>query len=194
MSEHPEVLIGVTAGIAAYKACTLVSRLVQSGVGVTVMMTREATQLVAPRTFQSLSGRGVLVEMFPALTSESLARQSEAGLAHPHIEPARRADLLAVVPATANILGKAANGIADDLLSTTLLAFDGPVLFAPAMNAIMWKNKAVQRNVAQLREDGHLFVGPAEGHLACGETGAGRMAEPEEIFDAIMAELKRLKG
>ena len=171
-----EVLIGVTAGIAAYKTCTLVSRLVQAGVGVTVMMTEHATQLVGPRTFQSLSGRPVLVDLFEP--------QSRA---IPHVEAAAHAQLFCIAPATANILGKAANGLADDLLSTTILAFEGPVLFAPAMNNHMWQNKAVARNVAQLKADGYHFVGPEEGYLACGSAGLGRMAEPE----TILAEIQR---
>ncbi|MDO4574865.1 MAG: flavoprotein [Planctomycetia bacterium] len=174
-----ELLIGVTAGIAAYKTAALVSRLVRQGHGVSVIMTPEATHLVGPRTFQALTGRPVLVEMF-----------AEGASPIPHIEQARKADLLCVAPATANILGKAANGIADDLLSTTLLAFDGPVLFAPAMNGVMWKNPAVQRNVAQLQNDGYHFVGPVDGPLACGESMPGRMAEPETLASTIEALLQ----
>ena len=168
-----EILIGVTAGIAAYKTCDLVSRLVKAGHGVTVVMTENAAHLVGPRTFQALTGRNVLVQMF------------SEGSAIPHIEPARTADLLCVAPATANFLAKAANGLADDLLSTLYLAFSGPVLLAPAMNSQMWAKPAVQRNMRQLAEDGVQFVGPASGHLACGEDGVGRMAEPAEIFEMI---------
>ena len=168
-----EILIGVTAGIAAYKTCDLVSRLVKAGHGVTVVMTENAAHLVGPRTFQALTGRNVLVQMF---SEES---------AIPHIEPARAADLLCVAPATANFLAKAANGLADDLLSTLYLAFSGPVLLAPAMNSQMWAKPAVQRNVRQLAEDGVQFVGPVSGHLACGEDGVGRMSEPVEIFEKI---------
>jgi len=169
----PEILIGVTAGIAAYKTCDLVSRLVKAGYGVTVVMTENATHLVGPRTFQALTDRSVLTRMF---SEES---------AIPHIEPARKADLLCVAPATANFLAKAANGLADDLLSTLYLAFDGPVLLAPAMNCEMWAKPAVQRNVRRLQEDGVQFVGPTSGHLACGAEGVGRMAEPVEIFEKI---------
>ena len=168
-----EILIGVTGGIAAYKTAELVSRLVQAGAGVTVVMTRSATELVGPRTFQSLTGRPVRVDMF------------EAPEPFPHLEPARKAELFCVAPATANILAKAAHGIADDLVSTLLLAFTGPILFAPAMNVEMWKQPAVQRNIRQLTEDGRLFIGPDAGRLACGDTGAGRMAEPEAIFEKI---------
>ncbi len=169
-----EILIGVTAGIAAYKTCDLVSRLVKAGHGVSVVMTAHAAELVTPRTFQALTGRSVLVEMF-----------TQGGTPIPHIEPARRAELLCVAPATANFLGKAANGIADDLLSTLYLAFSGPVLMAPAMNCEMWSKPAVQRNIRQLLEDGAQIIGPETGHLACGVNGAGRMSEPERIFEKI---------
>lgn len=177
--QNREILIGVTGGIAAYKTASLVSRLVQAGAGVTVVMTESATQLVAPRTFQSLTGRPVRVNMF------------DAPEPFPHLDPARKAELFCIAPATANILAKAACGIADDLLSTLILAFDGPTLFAPAMNVTMWQQPAVQRNVAQLLEDGHQFVGPATGHLACGETGDGRMADVDTIFERIQAMLER---
>jgi phosphopantothenoylcysteine decarboxylase/phosphopantothenate--cysteine ligase len=172
-----ELLIGVTGGIAAYKTAALVSQLVQAGAGVTVIMTRSATRLVAPKTFEALTGRPVRTRVFgPG--------------AHPHIELAEQADLLCVAPATANILAKAAWGLADDLLSTVLLAFDGPVLMAPAMNALMWRKPAVQRNVAQLRGDGIVLIDPEEGYLSCGMTGPGRMAEPEKIFRSIAERLE----
>jgi phosphopantothenoylcysteine decarboxylase len=167
-----ELLIGVTGGIAAYKTAALVSQLVQAGAGVSVVMTRSATRLVGPKTFEALSGRPVGVRIF-------------GGGAHPHIEAAVRAELLCVAPATANILAKAAWGLADDLLSTILLAFDGPVLMAPAMNTTMWQKPAVQRNVAQLRADGVQLIDPEEGRLSCGMYGPGRMAEPDAIFRAI---------
>ena len=172
-----EVLLGVSGGIAAYKAAALASRLVQAGARLTVVMTHAATQLVGPKTFEALSGRPVLTDMFGPGS-------------HPHIEPAQRAELLCVAPATANLLAKAACGLADDLLSTLLLAFDGPVIMAPAMNCHMWAKPAVQRNVAQLRADGVLFVDPKEGYLSCGDRGPGRMAEPEAIFDVILKNLK----
>jgi len=172
-----ELLIGVTGGIAAYKTAALVSQLVQAGAGVTVIMTRSATRLIAPKTFEALTGRPVRTRVFgPG--------------AHPHIELAEQADLLCVAPATANILAKAAWGLADDLLSTVLLAFDGPVLMAPAMNALMWRKPAVQRNVAQLRGDGIVLIDPEEGYLSCGMTGPGRMAEPEKIFRTIAERLE----
>ena len=134
-----ELVIGVTGGIAAYKTATLVSRLVQAGAGVTVVMTHAATELVGPKTFEALTGRPVGVEMF-------------ASSVHPHIEMADRAELMCVAPATANFLAKAASGLADDLLSTTLLSFAGPVVLAPAMNTRMWDKPVTQRNVLQLRK------------------------------------------
>ncbi len=167
-----ELLIGVTGGIAAYKTAALVSRLVQAGAGVSVAMTRSATKLVGPKTFEALTGRPVGVKTFGR------------GV-HPHIELGQSAELLCVAPATANILAKAAIGLADDLLSTLLLAFDGPVLMAPAMNHRMWQKPAVQRNAEQLQADGVVLIDPEEGYLSCGERGAGRMASVETIFGAI---------
>lgn len=175
-----ELVIGVTGGIAAYKTAALVSRLVQAGAGVSVVMTRAATQFVGPTTFAALTGRAVLTEVFSS---------AEYHLGS-HISLADRAQLLCVAPATANFLAKAAHGIADDLLSTLYLAFRGPVLVAPAMNSAMWDQPAVQRNVQQLQQDGVAFVGPEAGWLSCRASGAGRMAEPEAIFAAIAERLK----
>ena len=175
-----ELLIGVTGGIAAYKTASLVSRLVQAGAGVSVVMTRAATKLVGPKTFEALTDRPVRTRMF-----------ATGGGAHPHIELAQQADLLCVAPATANILAKAACGLADDLLSTIMLSFDGPVIVAPAMNDQMWRKLAVQRNVERLRTDGIVLVGPEEGYLSCGTRGVGRMAEPETVFQAIAEQLQR---
>jgi len=172
-----ELLIGVTGGIAAYKTAAMVSQLVQAGARVSVVMTRSATRLVGAKTFEALTGRPVYTKTF--------------GLgAHPHIELAQKAELLCVAPATANILAKAAWGLGDDLLSTVLLAFDGPVVMAPAMNVRMWQKPAVQRNVAQLRADGVTFVDPEEGYLSCGDQGPGRMASPEKIIQAIAQALE----
>jgi phosphopantothenoylcysteine decarboxylase len=171
-----ELLIGVTGGIAAFKTAALVSRLVQAGAGVTVVMTRSAAKLVGPQTFEALTRRPVQLAMF-------------GSGAHPHIELAEGAELLCVAPATANILAKAACGLADDLLSTILLSFDGPVLMAPAMNDKMWAKPAVQRNVAQLRADGVAIIDPEEGYLSCGVYGQGRMVSPEKIFDIIAGKL-----
>ncbi len=135
--KNRELLIGVSGGIAAFKTAALVSQLVQAGAGVSVVMTRSAARLVGPKTFEALTGRPVGTAVF-----------GPGG--HPHIDLARKAELLCVAPATANILAKAAWGLADDLLSTLLLAMDGPIVMAPAMNARMWRKPAVQRNLAQL--------------------------------------------
>ena len=167
------VLLGITGGIAAYKSAALVSRLVQDHHEVTVIMTKSATQLVCPKTFEALSTRPVHTELFVT------------GRADFHISLGRQADLLCVAPASANFLAKAATGIADDLLSTVYLSFVGPVLLAPAMNTAMWEKPVVQRNVKQLLLDGVHFIGPETGHLCCGDTGTGRMSEPEEIFKWI---------
>ncbi len=170
-----ELLIGVTGGIAAYKTAAMVSRLVQAGAGVTVVMTEAATRFVGRTTFEALTGRTVCTSLFD---------HPEYPLGS-HVSLADKAALMCVAPATANFLAKAAQGLADDLLSTLYLAFPGPVLLAPAMNAVMWNQPAVQRNVARLRGDGVHFVDPEEGWLSCRATGAGRMADPQRILDAI---------
>lgn len=174
-----EILLGVSGGVAAYKAAYLTSRLAQAGHGVTVVMTAAARHFVGEATFSALSGRRVLGESFD-LTEHPLG---------PHIELARQADLLAIVPTTADLLAKAAQGHADDLLSTLLLSFKGPVIYAPAMNTEMWDKPAVQRNLALVREDGALIAEPGEGWLSCRQQGAGRMAEPDEIAALIEATL-----
>lgn len=170
-----ELLIGVSGGIAAYKAAELVSRAVQQGAGVTVVLTRSALELVRPATFEALTGRRVHTRVF-ARGGPPLGA---------HIELAQQAELLCVAPATANLLAKAALGLADDLLSTLLLSFEGPTLLAPAMNTAMWEKPAVQRNVAQLRADGRQVIDPESGWLSCRQVGAGRMASPEAILAAI---------
>ncbi len=177
-----EILVGVTGGIAAYKTAALVSDLVQSGVGVTVVMTREATKFVGPATFRALTGRRVATRSF----------ESDDHPLGPHIELARQAELLCVAPATANFLAKAACGLADDLLSTLLLSFTGKVFMAPAMNKEMWAKAAVQRNVAQLVEDGVQMIGPGSGWQSCRDVGTGRMAEAAEIAAAIRSALDHL--
>lgn len=169
-----EVLIGVTGGIAAYKTATLVSRLVSREIGVTVVMTASATRLVAPKTFEALSGRPVRTDVF------------DDAYAHAHIELARKASLFCIAPATANFLGKAASGIADDLLSTLVLSFEGPLVVAPAMNTVMWNKPVVRRNVRLLEDDGATIIPPEEGRLSCGESGPGRMAEPETILRRLL--------
>lgn len=176
-----ETLVCVTGGIAAYKVCTLVSRLAQAGCGVTVAMSRNGQRFVGPTTFQALSGRPVLLSQW---------RGGHAG-AMEHLAPTETADLVIVAPATANCIGKLAGGIADDLISTLLLGAACPVMLAPAMNTRMWQHPAVQRNVAFLRQSGVLLVGPESGWLACREVGAGRMSEPEVLLEAVTKQLQK---
>jgi phosphopantothenoylcysteine decarboxylase len=176
-----EIIVGVTGGIAAYKTASLVSDLVQDGYGVSVVMTRAAHEFVGPATFRALTGRPVSTEMFD--------RQNFP--LGPHIELAQNAELLCIAPATADLMAKAAHGLADDLLSTLLLSFTGPVMLAPAMNSDMWSKAAVQRNLAQLQADGLQIIDPQEGWLSCRQKGVGRMAEPEEIKLAIDAALSK---
>jgi len=175
-----EIIVGVGGGIAAYKTAILVSRLVQAGACVSVVMTEHATRFVTPLTFQTLTQRPTCMDAYAA---------PEAWHAD-HVALADRAELVVVAPATANCIGKLAGGIADDLLSTTLLAVDVPVILAPAMNTRMWEHPAVRANVETLRKRGVRMVGPAEGRLACGTVGKGRMAEPEEILEEIIAVIK----
>ena len=174
-----EILIGVCGGVSAYKTAALVSRLVQDGHGVTVVMTRSARRFIGAATFRALTGRDVVHRLFDP--------KFPLGA---HIELARQARVLCIAPATANLMAKAAHGIADDLLSTLLLTFGGPKLLAPAMNTEMWTQVAVQRNVEQLKADGYHLVGPDSGWLSCRDQGAGRMAEPDEIRAAIVNALK----
>jgi len=173
MTTNREILIGVTGGIAAYKTADLVSKLAQSGAAVSVVMTQTAKSFVGEATFAALSGRPVYTELFD--------KAFPLGV---HIELARHAELLCVAPASADFLAKAANGIADELLSTLYLCFQGPVLMAPAMNLEMWAKSSVQRNVSQLQQDGVAMIGPDEGWLSCRERGVGRMADPEQILAA----------
>src|SRR5947207_2280900 len=178
-----EILLGVTGGIAAYKAADLCSQLMQAGAAVSVVMTRAAGRFIGPTTFEALTNRPVHRHLF-------------APREHPlgeHIGLARRAKLLVVAPASADALAKFAQGVADDLLSTLYLAFTGPVLVVPAMNSDMWAKPAVQRNIAQLKTDGVHFVEPGAGWLSCGTVGPGRMAEPEEIFRRIGELLRGVK-
>ena len=170
-----EILVGVTGGIAAYKAADLVSLLVEEGAAVSVVMTEHAQRFVGPLTFQALSRRPVYTDLF-----------AEGAYDTDHIALADRAEAAVVAPATANAIGKLAGGIADDLLSTVLVALRVPVILAPAMNEAMWNHPAVQANAETLRRRGVRFVGPEEGRLACGTEGLGRMAEPESILDAVI--------
>lgn len=181
MSSGKRVLLIVTGGIAAYKSLELIRILRTSGIAVRCILTRAGAQFVTPLSLSSLSEDKVFEDIF------SLTDESEMG----HIELSRDADLLAVVPATADILAKMRGGIADDLATTALLATDKPVLVAPAMNVRMWEHAATQDNVEVLQTRGIRFVGPTEGDMACGEFGMGRMAEPAEIAEAIQGFFSR---
>ena len=172
-----EIVLGVTGGIAAYKSADLVSRLRHLGAKVSVIMTKNATEFVTPLTFQTLSANQVTVDTFQAPEYWNVE----------HVALAKRAEIFVIAPATANILAKMTHGIADDMLSTTVLATKAPVLLAPAMNTGMWTADATRENVETLRRRGVHFVGPDSGILACGDTGAGRMSEPQEIVEAIDA-------
>jgi phosphopantothenoylcysteine decarboxylase/phosphopantothenate--cysteine ligase len=171
------VLLGVSGGIAAYKAVDLASKLVGAGFAVHTVMTANACELVGAKSFEAVTGNAVYSSLWSA------PQEFRIG----HISLAEAADVVVVAPATANIIAKAAGGICDDLLSTTLcVCWQKPVLFAPAMNTRMWNNPIVKKNVAILKKELKVqFIGPAEGRLACGETGPGRMAEPADILRRI---------
>ena len=169
------IVLGVTGGIAAYKAVEIASRLKKAGAEVRVVMTRAAASFVAPLTFREITGQAVATSMWTEIPAHHVE----------HIALAELADLVLVAPATANFIAKAAAGIADDLLTTTVLATRAPLYIAPAMNTGMWENPVTQENVMRLRERGAQVIPPAEGLLACGTTGAGRLPEPEEIVAAV---------
>lgn len=174
-SRSHRVLLIVGGGIAAYKAATVCSRLAQSGHQVQTVMTRSATEFLGPATLAALSGR-------PVGLDGSFAAQHPLGA---HIELAREVDLLVVAPATANLIGKFAHGIADSLASTLYLQNQAPVLVAPAMSDPMWSQPSVQRNIQQLQQDGCHTIGPESGWLSCRVLGQGRMSEPESILERI---------
>jgi len=170
------IVLGVTGGIAAYKAAELVRLLRKQGADVQVAMTEGATHFVTATTFQALSGQAVYLDQWDARMPNAMA----------HIDLSRSADLILVAPASADFLARIACGMADDLLATMVLARDCPLLVVPAMNRQMWENPATQRNVSQLQADGVQVLGPASGEQACGEVGAGRMLEPEEILEEVV--------
>ena len=174
-----KVILGVAGGIAAYKSAEVVRLLMQQEHQVRVVMTGAAQEFVRPMTFAALTGRKALTDLF------------EVESAIEHIAVARENDLLAIAPATADVLAKLAHGLADDLLTTLYLAFTGPVILAPAMNVNMWSHPATQANLEALRKRGHVIVEPGVGYLACGMTGPGRMAEPETIVEAIAREIHK---
>ncbi len=181
-----EITLGVTGSIAVYKAVYLCRELIKRGANVHTVMTKSAINFVNPLTFQTVTGNPVTFEMFELLTG------SEIG----HVSLADRAHITVVAPATANIMGKVANGLADDFLSTMIMATKVPVLFAPAMNSVMWESPAMRNNLKRLAESGYHFVEPETGELACGVTGQGKMAEPQQIVESIEAVLtpNALKG
>ncbi len=174
-----ELLVCICGGIAAYKTATLVSTLVQEGCGVSVAMTRNARRFVGPLTFQALTGRKVYSNPW----------RDAADGDQRHLTLSETADLILVAPATANLIGKLAGGIADDLVSTLLIGADAPVMIAPAMNTRMWNHPAVQRNVEFLRETGFTIAGPGSGWLACRTVGEGRMIEAAELISAVRERL-----
>jgi phosphopantothenoylcysteine decarboxylase / phosphopantothenate---cysteine ligase len=181
------IVFGVTGGIAAYKSCEAVSRLKKLGATVCVIMTKNATEFVAPLTFETLSNQPCVTDTF--------ARPERWEVKH--VSLAKRADLFVIAPATANITAKLAHGIADDMLSTTCLATRAPILIAPAMNTGMWQNPATQENAKILQARGMQFIGPEGGYLACGDVGAGRMSEPEQIVERcveLLTQDKDLQG
>ena len=173
---NKKILVCVTGGIAVYKAVALVSKLSQAGADVKVVMTESAMEFVTPLTFQAMSRNDVFFDTFDEKDSRVIA----------HIDLADWADLVIVAPATANVIGKVANGISDDMVTTVLMATTAEVWFAPAMNVNMYENKAVIRNIASLDEDGYRFIEPSEGFLACGYVGKGRLEEPEKIVELVM--------
>jgi phosphopantothenoylcysteine decarboxylase / phosphopantothenate---cysteine ligase len=177
------IVFGVTGGIAAYKSCEAVSRLKKLGATVCVIMTKNATEFVAPLTFETLSNQPCVTDTF--------ARPERWEVKH--VSLAKRADLFVIAPATANIMAKLAHGIADDMLSTTCLATRAPILIAPAMNTGMWQNPATQENAKILQARGMQFIGPEGGYLACGDVGAGRMSEPEQIVERCVELLTKDK-
>jgi phosphopantothenoylcysteine decarboxylase/phosphopantothenate--cysteine ligase len=179
MLHGKEIVLGVTGGIAAYKAVELLRLLTKAGANVRVIMTREAMEFVAPLTFQTLSMNPVYIDLF------SLISERDIG----HIALADRADLIVIAPATANIVGKIASGLADDLLTTTVMASKAPVLIAPAMNVNMYQNSIYRENADKLARHGYLFVEPARGMLACGWEGEGKLQEPQIIFEEIVSVL-----
>jgi phosphopantothenoylcysteine decarboxylase/phosphopantothenate--cysteine ligase len=183
---NKRLLLGVTGGVAAYKVAELARLLQRNNVEVQVAMTEAATRFVTPATFQALTGRHVVTDLWDASFPNHMA----------HIELSRGVDAILVAPASADFLAKLALGLADDVLSTTCLARNCPLMVAPAMNREMWDNPATQRNVATLRGDGVAILGPAAGDQACGEVGMGRMQEPEELLEAVLARLapKELAG
>ena len=183
-SGRPRLLLGLSGGIAAYKAAELTRLFIQEGADVQVVMTEAATAFITPVTLQALSGKAVYTDMWDARIANNMA----------HIDLSRDRDAIVIAPASADLLAKLANGHADDLLSTLCLARECPLMVAPAMNRQMWEHPATQRNVERLRHDGVIVLGPASGDQACGEVGLGRMLEAQEIADEVLIHLFKPKS
>ena len=182
--DNINILLGVSGGIAAYKAVDLASKLTGAGANVNTVMTENACRLIGPKSFEAVTGSAVFTSLWDGPAEYKIS----------HVNLADWADIVVVAPATANIIGKIANGICDDLLSTTLCAcWQKPTLLAPAMNDNMWTNKAVQRNVKLIKGMGFQLIGPEKGRLATGKEGIGRMAEPQDILEQIKEIASKIK-
>lgn len=175
MFKDKNIVIGICGGIACYKACDIISYLKGRGACVDVIMTENSQKFITALTMETLSGNKVVTDMF----------EEREHLEVEHISLAKKADLFLIVPATANIIGKIANGIADDMLSTTVMATKAKVVIAPAMNTAMYENSIVRENMEKLKKHGYLFIEPADGRLACGDEGAGKLADRETIIGYI---------
>lgn len=179
MLKDKNIVIGITGGIACYKVCDIITYLIKEGANVDVIMTKNATEFITPLTIETLSKNKVVIDMF----------EKREHIDVEHISLARKADLILVVPATANIIGKVANGIADDMLSTTIMATKNQVIFAPAMNDGMYTNSIVQENIDKLKEYGYKFIEPQIGRLACGYNAKGKLAKKETIIEELKKHL-----
>lgn len=182
MFKDKNIVIGITGGIAAYKACEIVSYLFHEGASVEVIMTNNACEFITPLTLETLSKHKVITDMFEKKERTEVE----------HISLARKADLFLIVPATANIIGKVANGIADDMLSTTIMATPAKVVFAPAMNNGMYTNKIVQDNIKKLKKYGYYFIEPDTGSLACGYSAIGKLANKNKIIEYLEHLIKEI--
>lgn len=177
------VVVGVSGGIACYKAVEIVNDLVKKGYEVHVIMTQNATQFVTPLTFQTLSNNPVVVDMFDKVDKWDTE----------HISLAQKADVFLIAPATANVIGKVAHGIADDMLTTTVMATKAPVIIAPAMNVAMWENLIVQNNIQVLKSYGYQILDTEVGRLACGDIGSGKLLQWEKIVEVVEQQIKKEK-
>lgn len=175
MIKDKKIVVGISGGIAAYKAIDVVNALTKEGANVNVIMTKHALEFITPLALETLSHNKVITDMFSENNSKFVG----------HIYYGQKSDLIVIVPATANIIGKVANGLADDMLSSTIIAATVPILFAPAMNEYMYKNPIVQDNIDKLKRFGYEFIEPQSGHLACGTEGIGKLANTKTIIETI---------